>query len=563
MSNQPTVTYVPDIRSELVSYPARSGLRIAAYLDHPPESIALNRVVVLSPKYGESKKNNLQLGYYLAANGFTVLRFDFTCHFGESEGSMLDFTLPAAVDDTLASLDYLEREHGVSEVTLLASSLSAVTAFRAASLDVRVKHLMTIVGVVDLTFTLKRVYQEDLIGGYIEGRRYGVLDILGHEVNMDHFFDVTIKEQMHTLEGTRAAMEKLRCPVSFFPAANDAWVRIEDVETVAAAAARAEIHPIEGAMHEVQENPQAAELTLRKVVEVCRRHARPDSPDLDQLRVPERKAMFRQNKIERDRLREARPLDAEEDEFWGKYLEKYRVMEKMGDYQEYVQLLGGLLGKFRDGEILLDAGCGNGLFGVWVMRDLLARQKDSLAVPPMYFGMDLTDSGLSDAAGKHTGVQSLFPDADPVGLMYTRVDLDLFGSDQVPPAEIVQIADGTFDKIACSLLLSYLKSPINLLVQMHRVLRPGGRIVISSMKPFCDLSSIYRDFVEEKADRTDVESARDLLRAAGAIKTKQEQGYYVFFSAEELTDLLTEAGFRSPQAFNSLGNQAHVVTATK
>lgn len=559
------------VRSELVFYPSRTGTKISAYIDRAdgprPER---ERFVVMSPKYGETKKNNLQLAYFLAANGFTVLRFDFTCHFGESEGNMLDFTLPAAVEDTLASFDYLERQHGARSATLLASSLSAVTAFRAVQLDPRIDHLVTMVGVVDLVYTLQKVYQDDLIGGFIEGRRYGVLDILGHEVNMDHFFEVTIRENMHTLEGTRAAMRAARCPVSFFPADNDAWVRIEDVHEVASCASRARVYPIEGAMHEVRENQDAAEKTMRLLVAVCREQSFPGPFSPEEARVPDRKAIFAQNKIERDRLRRARPVREQEDAFWGKYLEKYRVMEKMDDYQQYLDLLGELLGRFGDGEVVLDAGCGNGLFGVWVVRELLQRQATRFEVPPLYFGMDLTDSGLSDAVGKHTATrlalsaapQGRLP-AGSVDLLYSRVDLDFFGSTEVPPGEIVHIADDCFDKVACSLLLSYLKSPERLLKQLHRVIRPGGRIVISSMKPFCDLSSIYRDFVEQRAATTDIESARELLRAAGAIKVKQEQGYYAFFSAEELSELLTKAGFQTPQCFTSLGNQACVAVATK
>jgi SAM-dependent methyltransferase/alpha-beta hydrolase superfamily lysophospholipase len=557
------------VQSELVFYPSRTGTKIAAYIDRAAGPLTgAERFVVMSPKYGETKKNNLQLAYFFAANGFTVLRFDFTCHFGESEGRMLDFTLPAAVEDTLASIDYLEKHRQAKSVTLLASSLSALTAFRAVERDARIDHLVTMVGVVDLTYTLVKVYQDDLIGGYINGRRYGVLDILGHEVDMDHFFDVTIVENMHTLEGTKNAMRKARCPVTFFPADNDAWVRIEDVEAVAACAERARVYPIEGAMHEVRENQDAAEKTMRLLVSVCREQSFPGPFTPAEVVIPDKKSIFAQNKIERERLRRAQPVKEEEDAFWGKYLEKYRVMEKMDDYQNYLDLVGGLLGRFGEGEVVLDAGCGNGLFGVWVVRELLQRQGTKFDVPPLYFGMDLTDSGLGDAVGKHAATKLALAaapvrQAGAVDLLYTRVDLDLFGGDEVPLGEIVHIADNCFDKVVCSLLLSYLKSPERLLKQLHRVIRPGGRIVISSMKPFCDLSSIYRDFVEQKAATTDIESARELLRAAGAIKVKQEQGYYAFFSSEELSELLVKAGFNPPQCFTSLGNQACVAFATK
>jgi ubiquinone/menaquinone biosynthesis C-methylase UbiE len=147
--------------------------------------------------------------------------------------------------------------------------------------------------------------------------------------------------------------------------------------------------------------------------------------------------------------------------------------------------------------------------------------------------------------------------------MYARANLETFGDVSLPEGQILQFADDCFDKIVCSLLLSYLQSPIHLLQHLYRVLRPGGRIVISSMKPFCDLSAIYRDFVEQDAAPEDVESARELLRVAGAIKVKEEQGYYIFFSPEQLTTLLMKAGFQRVQCFSSLGNQANVAVGQK
>jgi SAM-dependent methyltransferase len=558
---------VKNIRSELVTYPSRSGRRIAAYLDHPPPSEDPPRFILMSPKYGETKKNNLQLAYYLAANGFTVLRFDFTCHFGESEGDMLAFTLPDAAQDTLASIDFLEQTFQAGRVTLLASSLSALTAFRAASLDRRIDHLVCVVGVVDLVYTLVKVYQEDLIGGFIAGRRYGVLDILGHEVDMDHFFDATIAAGMHNLDGTISAIREIRCPVSLLPASSDAWVRMEDIETVAGASPLVRVFPIEGAMHEVRENQAAAERSTREVIAICRRHSFAEAFDPDQAAAPDKRILFKQNRIERERLRLAQPIREGEDEFWGKYLGKYRVMEKMDDYQQYLDLVGSQLGTFDDGEILLDAGCGNGLFGVWILRELMQRSRRVFEVPPVYVGIDLTESGLHDAIDKHCGARRLLEptagNARPPALIYAQADLDRFHGEEDSPEAALRFQEDCFDKIACSLLLSYLKSPDRLLRQLHKLLRPGGRIMISSMKPFCDLSSIYRDFVEQKAARQDIDSARELLRAAGAIKVKQEQGYYAFFSDEELTSLLTGAGFRDVKTFSSLGNQAYVAVGTK
>jgi len=88
-------------------------------------------------------------------------------------------------------------------------------------------------------------------------------------------------------------------------------------------------------------------------------------------------------------------------------------------------------------------------------------------------------------------------------------------------------------------------------------------VVLSSMKPHCDMSVIYRDFITQQVTETEVESARDLLRAAGKIRLKEEIGHYAFFSDNELAALAGEAGFTGTENFISLGNQAVVIKAQK
>jgi ubiquinone/menaquinone biosynthesis C-methylase UbiE len=124
-------------------------------------------------------------------------------------------------------------------------------------------------------------------------------------------------------------------------------------------------------------------------------------------------------------------------------------------------------------------------------------------------------------------------------------------------------ADGTFDVVCCSLVLSYLKRPHALLRELWRVARPGAAVVLSSMKPHCDMSVIYRDFMEQQVSPAELESARDLLRVAGKIRLKEEIGHYAFFSDTELAALAVEAGFTVQESFPSLGMQAIVIKAHK
>ncbi len=71
------------------------------------------------------------------------------------------------------------------------------------------------------------------------------------------------------------------------------------------------------------------------------------------------------------------------------------MLDNVADYRAYLDTIGGLLGPIREG-LILDAGCG-AVFGVWVLRDLLAREPARWERPPSYLGIDLTLDGLRDA----------------------------------------------------------------------------------------------------------------------------------------------------------------------
>jgi SAM-dependent methyltransferase len=203
-----------------------------------------------------------------------------------------------------------------------------------------------------------------------------------------------------------------------------------------------------------------------------------------------------------------------------------------------------------------------------VLRDLVKQKSRMLEPPPVYVGIDLTNQGLLDAFKRHDQIRREVNAAAagqnaPMDFAYVQMDLDQFGGVRASKEGMVDFASNTFDKICCSLVISYLVRPADLILELYRILRPGGRIVITSMKPFADLSDLYRRYVANHTTEQEVESAKDLLRAAGKIKVKEELGYYTFFSGEEMAEAMKAAGFKNIEATMSFGNQATVVAAEK
>lgn len=538
------------IVSSFVTFPNDSDQPIVAVVDRPASTDSSAAPwIVIAPKYGETKKNNLPMAYLLAANGFNVLRFDYTNHVGESAGEMTSFTLDHAVQDVRAAVAYASSQAKGRQVGLIANSLSARLALRVTATDPRIGLLLSVVGVVNIADTLTRVYQEDVVRLHLQGRTWGINDVLGFPIHFENFLSALVHSGLHTLAGAECDARQTQIRTVFFAAERDAWVELADVRNVASQCRTSNLIVLEGAMHDVRENAAAADRLQTSIIHTCLDWGgrKRDNAILSL----EKSLVMRQNRVERERLRQAMPQETNETSFWSEYLTRYGFFGSVDIYQQYVADVGRSLGKIEPGHVLLDAGCGNGLFGVWVLRDLASA---SLQPPPVYVGIDLTSDGIADAGVRHAELRSR-----SIARVYGQVNLDELATGQ----SSLGFADNTFDKICCSLVLSYLSSPRMVVRELARLLKPGGRIIVSSMRPFADLSDLYLQYTTKHRANEELESARALLNAAGRIKTREEQGYYTFFQGEELADLLAEAGLKPDPVLDTFGSQAVLVAASK
>jgi SAM-dependent methyltransferase len=105
----------------------------------------------------------------------------------------------------------------------------------------------------------------------------------------------------------------------------------------------------------------------------------------------------------------------------------------------------GLAGKHA-----LDVGCGTGR---WMTR---ARDAGAVAT-----GIDLTRSFLAQAAGKP----------------------DLRGRLATGDAARLPFRDQRFDVALCSFVMGYLASTVDVLGELARVVKPGGRVILSDLHP--------------------------------------------------------------------------------
>jgi ubiquinone/menaquinone biosynthesis C-methylase UbiE len=155
-----------------------------------------------------------------------------------------------------------------------------------------------------------------------------------------------------------------------------------------------------------------------------------------------------------------------------------------------------------------------------------------------------------------------------------HIRFDLLQLGDVRPGERVPLREEGYDAVVASLFLSYVMNPDETLAEFHRALRPGGRIVVSTMKPDTDISKIWTGLVADVeegrvAPPAGLDPARflDALRvytnsASFLLRLIDERTFRVW-SADELAKLLEALGFREvrvrggfgipPQAFAAVG----------
>jgi len=554
------------IVSELFEFKNSKGLYIRGFHDHLQNMSIEAPFVILIPGYGETKRDNLIISYYLVKNGLNVVRYDATNHIGESDGDIINTTMSKSKTDLIEIMSFIQKRCGVDRFGVIGNSLSARVAIKAATEDSRIIFLLSIVGVVNLQYTLNAVYNEDIIGDVVKGKIKEVYDVLGFDVDKEYPI-TAIKDKYHDLKNTLEDVKRLDISMAFLVAEQDVWVKLDDVKLVfeKANSSKKEFIIIPDAMHQIFENPKAAKYALKQIVLSCLRYLYNKKISCDGVLGADSQEIAIQNRKEKARLRKLLDINTEsEKKFWTEYMTDYMIISKVPDYKDYLTLINNHLGEIRKNEIVLDAGCGPGHFGSWLTANIINNVRNGehksiqQFLPINYFALDYAEKVLESAEKSHSKIISKFHREYPnlqrlINCIYILADLNYpldFNSDY-------------FDKICCSLVISYVEAPIFTIKELFRILKPGGRMVVTSLKPYPDLSQLYRNFLKHTKNEKEVEEARKLLSSAGKIKQKESGGYYQFFSSEELSAIMAKAGANNIKIYRSFGNQANIAVASK
>lgn len=126
----------------------------------------------------------------------------------------------------------------------------------------------------------------------------------------------------------------------------------------------------------------------------------------------------------------------------------------------------------------------------------------------------------------------------------------------------IDFPSGAFDRVGAALVLPYLFDPLSVLKEVYRMLDAHGVLVVSSLKPNFDSSKSYLEEAEVISKRTDIDetererllaSLREFSAFVARLIELEDEGRFKFFAADDLADLVKEAGFSNVRAHEALG----------
>ncbi|MEO8326236.1 MAG: methyltransferase domain-containing protein, partial [Nitrospirota bacterium] len=134
---------------------------------------------------------------------------------------------------------------------------------------------------------------------------------------------------------------------------------------------------------------------------------------------------------------------------------------------------------------------------------------------------------------------------------------------QVDLGQPLPFPDNRFDRIVSNLVIGYVQDPGAALRELYRVLAPGGRMVISNLKPNGDFSGIYQSLVSNAVLPQQREEARDLLNNYGKIRQAEKEGQFCFFDRTQWESIVATLGCTNAGIFSTFAGQAYLIVLDK
>ncbi|MCX5721103.1 MAG: PAS domain-containing protein [Nitrospirae bacterium] len=519
-------------------------------------------VIVIAPGYGQTAVDAMMLSYYLAHHRLRVLRYDHTNHVGLSDGELRQTTLRNMQDDLLTVVEFARHMWPSAPLIVMASDLTARVALKMAGQSRPLDLLLLINPVVDVQALLATVYRHDLVADHRKGVQRGIANLLGLNVNLDHFIDDIevghFTDQASTIVDLRllhtpsAILTVPHSPLGPWPPASLPQAFLAElgpqISLVPISA------PLIGQDFPLNEPHSPA---FRQVLEqIAATIVLPATPA--ELNEHTSHALRHQQRIEMEQARlRHNPSHLTREALWFAHLHQLPQLEHLHEYEKLLDDLYQLLSPLEPGSRLMDVEVGLGDFvqATLIQEADRSRQRGGSPAHPIHMiGVGRSLDSLTQARHSLRALQRKLdsgvasPLTSPLPLAAEWVHANW--------TESLPFKNDSLHRIACNLSLPFVPSPLAAVRELYRVLHPQGRLVLTVFHPATDLSVLYRRHLQRTNQNDFSPEAEILLHYLGELREAIRQGLLHIFDQQSLTSLLLRAGDVTPTILPTLDGQA-------
>lgn len=565
----------------LVRYYNNSGEEICGIVDIYGEPGGATAVII-PPAWGRTKETLLPLAatilasFRAARTPVIVVRFDGIRKRGQSHldpecrrpgFENLHFTFSQGAEDIQATIDYLHTSELLrpAKTILITFSVASIEGRRAMAIaGDRLSGWISVVGSADAQ-SLTRVISGgvDFFGGAERGVTFGYQEIQGMLVDMDRAANDALVKQLAFLDDSRKDLLRVEAPITWIHGRHDAWMDLERVKHVLQFGTtenrKVLVVPTGHQLRTSEEAMATFELIAQEVgLMALGRRISPRRPDPFDLA----------DRAQAERVRLERPK-VNLRSFWRDYLVGRSAgagIALVASTSPYLSLMRTQVEALdlRDGDSVADLGCGIGTFASFLRE----RGSEGYAPSLRVIAIDYVREALT--AGRAQALEA--SRASGVNVMWVQASLDVAAAQAFVP-----LRSASQDAVLLSLVLNYVPSPGVLLGEVHRILKPAGRLVLSSLKRDADISGICVDAVSElrrgrgrevfgeEGEKRLGEALQSFISDASRLLDLEEAGLFHFWNEVELLAMMEAAGFTVAKRARGLGAapQAYVVVARR
>jgi len=549
------------------------GYQLALSYDHSGEA-ATEQVplILLCPGYGTTQQQYVAVAYAMAAAGLRVLRYDHSRHIGLSEGDPSHTTFTSMEDDLDSILTYTHTQWPNTPLTLLASDLLGRIALRRQDWQRRLHRLILLNPTLDLRSCLSTLHQRDLVQEHLTGTRLGLGNLLGLPLDIDHFLADAVASQYTNIAALHEDLSHCATDVVILTTAEAAPdIAIPEPSPAVLSDAMNQLGSRARKVSLSPPTPTAGGLTpslltasSQQLLQLCQPGHGPKEPSPIAAPTLSHTTAARA-RVELDRLRIKYSLGAAgRERLWKAYSDVASTLDDLPAHWHTVDQLYQLLQPFDGNLTILDVGCGLHSFARLLLLNLSYHLRAQTRRPGAwlhYVGTDFSPMALQQAR-EATGsalhhVEQLFSGrmsgATPIHRQWALSR----------SAEALPFADHSFDRIVANLSLTFAHSPLHVLRELFRVLKPGGKLVISAFTPSADVARLYRRSLPELGLDAFTGEARTTLNRMGQCCMALRIGQLHTMEEEALIGYLAHVTPAPPRLLRALSGQLLLAAAEK